>query len=50
MADDRDEERIERGIKNTFLFYDEFKYPCIETTNMTVLEVAEEVWELGNFN
>lgn len=48
LADNRDEERVERGMKNTFSFYDEFEYPCIDTTNMTVLEVAEQVWELAN--
>lgn len=50
LADNRDEERVERGIKNTLLFYNEFEYPCIETTNMTVLEVAEQVWKLANLN
>lgn len=44
LVDNRDEERIERGIKNTFSFYDEFEYPCIDTTNMTVLEVVEYIW------
>lgn len=50
LADHRDEERIERGIKNTFLFYDKFEYPCVDTTSMNVLEVAEQVWELANSN
>ena len=44
LVDNREKERIERGIKNTFSFYDEFEYPCIDTTNMTVLEVAEHIW------
>ena len=50
LVDNRDEERIKRGIKNTFSFYDEFEYPCIDTTNMTILEVAEQVWKVVNSN
>ena len=50
LVDNRDEERIDRGMKNTFLFYDEFKYPCIDTTNMTVLEVVEYIWSFANSN
>lgn len=50
LGDNRDEERIERGIKNTFSFYDEFEYPSIDTTNMTVLEVAERVWKIVDSN
>ena len=50
LADSREEERIERGIKNTFAFYDAFQYPCIDTTNMSVLEVAAHIWELTNEN
>ena len=45
LVNNRDEARIERGIKNTFSFYDEFEYPCIDTTNMTVLEVVEYIME-----
>lgn len=48
LADGRDMERIERGMKNTFLFYDQFDYPCIDTTHMTVAEVAEQIWKLAN--
>lgn len=50
LVDNRDEARIERGIKNTFSFYDKFEYPCIDTTNMTVLEVAENIWRFANSN
>lgn len=48
LVDNREEERIERGIRNTFSFYDEFEYPCIDTTNMTASEVAECIWGLAN--
>lgn len=48
LADNRDEERVERGIKNTWSFYDEYEYPCIDTTNMTVCEAAGQVWKKGN--
>ena len=41
--DGRDEARIERGIKNTFSFYDEYDYPTIDTTTMTVSQVAEKI-------
>lgn len=50
LADNRNEDRVERGIKNTFSFYDEFEYPCIDTTSMTVLEVVEKVWELAHYS
>ena len=48
LADNRDKERIERGIKYTFSFYNEYEYLCIDTTSMTVLEVAEQIWKLAN--
>lgn len=50
LADNRGEERVERGIKNTFSFYDGFEYPCVDTTDMTALEVAEHIWNLVNAN
>ncbi len=50
LVDNRDEERIERGMKNTFSFYDGYEYPCVDTTNMTVLEVVEHIWNLVNSN
>lgn len=46
LADGRDIERVERGMKQTFSFYDEFEYPSIDTTEMNVSEVARRVWEL----
>ncbi len=41
--DGRDEVRIKRGIEMTFSFYDKYEYPCIDTTNMTPLEVANQI-------
>ena len=41
--DGRDEIRIKRGMKMTFSFYDKYPYPCIDTTNMTPLQVAEKI-------
>ncbi len=32
--DCRDEERIQRGMKNTFEFYDNYDYPVIDTTEL----------------
>ena len=37
-------------MKNTFSFYDEFEYPCIDTTSMTILEVVERVWEIAHYS
>ena len=48
LFDNRNEERIERGMKVSFSFYDGFQYPCIDTTNMTVSEVVEQIWKLAN--
>lgn len=39
----RDNERIERGMKNTFNFYNEYTYPCIDTTDLRPDEVAERI-------
>ena len=41
--DGRDSMRIERGMKNTFSFYDRYEYSCIDTTDMTSNEVAEKI-------
>lgn len=46
IADNRDEKRIKRGMENTFKFYDEYNYPCIDTTDMTPTEVAEKIGDL----
>ncbi len=43
QADNRDEERIKRGIANTFHFYDEYEYPSIDTTDMTPEQVQREL-------
>ena len=43
VADGRDKERIERGVKNTFRFYDEFNEPSIDTTNLSPEEVANQI-------
>lgn len=44
--DGRDPERIERGMKNTFAFYDEYPYPCIDSTCQPPEQVAEEIIKL----
>lgn len=43
IADGRDKERIERGIKNTFNFYDEFNGPSIDTTDLSPEEVVNKI-------
>ena len=48
MADGRDTERIERGIKNTFNFYDEFDGPGIDTTNLSPEEVVNKIQTIMN--
>ena len=44
--DNRDEERIERGMLNTYAFYNDIEYPMIDTTNMNESEVADEIAKL----
>lgn len=44
--DGRDKTRIERGMKNTFSFYNGYDYPSIDSTNMSTNEVAEKIIEL----
>lgn len=44
--DGRDAQRIERGMKNTFHFYDDFQCPVIITTQLTPGEVAEQIAEM----
>ena len=43
LADGREQARIERGIKNTFHFYDEFDGQCIDTTYLSPEEVANQI-------
>ena len=46
IKDNRDNERIERGMKNTFNFYDELEYPTIDTTFMSPGQVSQKIIEL----
>lgn len=50
VADGRDEARIKRGMKTTFSYYDVFDYPRIDTTDMTPLEVAQQIAKLSLLN
>lgn len=43
LADGRDQERIKRGIRNTFHFYDGFNGCRIDTTGLSPKEVANEI-------
>lgn len=45
----REKERIERGMKNTYTFYDTYTYPRIDTTNMQPEDVAEKILEILNY-
>ncbi len=44
--DGRETGRIERGLKNTFHYYDELKYPKIITTKLSPKEVAEKIADI----
>lgn len=46
IQDGRDEIRIMRGMEMTFSYYDNFDYPCIDTTNMTPTAVAHQIVRL----
>ena len=41
-------ERIKRGIKNIFHFYDEYAYPNIDSTYLQPKKVAEKIIEILN--
>ncbi|MBD5496327.1 MAG: AAA family ATPase [Lachnospiraceae bacterium] len=42
----REKERIERGMKNTYGFYDTYTYPQIDTTHMQPEDVAEKILDI----
>lgn len=48
VKDGRDRARIERGMKNTFTFYDRYTYPNIDTTYLQPTQVAEKILEMLN--
>ena len=50
MKDGRDEIRIKRGMEMTFSFYDDFDYPCIDTTDMAPATVAQKIVNLVESN
>ena len=41
--DKRDGERIKRGMQNTFTFYEMYHYPCVDTSNLSPEQVADEI-------
>jgi len=41
--DNRDEARIKRGLINTRSIYDEFEYPKIDVTNLSIKDTAVEI-------
>lgn len=48
MNDKRDKERVYRGLKHTFHFYDDLGYPSIDTTLLTPEDVADRIIVLFN--
>lgn len=46
QKDKRDANRVERGMKNTFSFYDDYIYPRIVSTQLSPDEVAEKIIEI----
>lgn len=45
-SDNRDEERIDRAIKNTRIIYNDYPFPAINTTKMTLKETVYEIIKL----
>lgn len=50
VKDGRERARIERGMKNTFAFYDRYTYPDIDTTYLRPDQVAEKILEILNLS
>jgi len=50
IKDGRDEARIKRGMEMTFSYYDKFDYPCIDTTDITPSQVAQQIINLTKSN
>lgn len=46
IEDGREENRIKRGIDNTFHFYDRYDYPTIDTTELEIDQVADRIAEI----
>lgn len=46
IRDNRDNERVERGMRNTFNFYNGFDFPTIDTTVLSPKQVAERIVEM----
>lgn len=46
-CDGRDENRIKRGIENTFHFYDTYDDPVIDTTELKVEQVVDRIARLA---
>lgn len=46
--DKRDEERVQRGMQNTFDFYDHYDYPVIDTTELEPGQVVEKIMQIMN--
>lgn len=44
--DGRDCTRIQRGMRNTFSFYDSYDYPIIDSTKLTSNEAANRIIEM----
>lgn len=48
IKDNRDEDRIQRGMKNTFTFYDNYNAPIIDTTELEPKQVVQEIFKVLN--
>lgn len=46
IEDGREENRIQRGIDNTFHFYNRYDYPTIDTTELEIDQAAERIAEI----
>ncbi len=43
ISDGREENRIKRGINNTFHFYERYVYPTIDTTDLKIDQVEDRI-------
>ncbi len=47
ILDSREENRIKRGIDNTFHFYDRYDYPTIDTIELEIDQVTDCIAGIG---
>ena len=48
--DGREDSRIQRGIDNTFCFYDGYDYPVVDTTELEIEQVVDCIAEIAGID